>query len=368
MYGNQAGRARGGSPREWVGVSLFHTVADRDRLVEQIDDAFGRLASELFSKMGGDSDLLKISEMYKDPGGWARRYQVAQQTIQRSPIYPVWHYAVMPLWNEWKRFYTEQSSWEEWKTNWGVYEGWRDRVAKLLADVSAEVSRLTGQRIWTSAPSVGISLFHTVGDRDRLVEQTMTEFTQLLLALKRKMGVPELDTSIALNVRDPQQWQKNYEIEQATMKKSPLYPLWHDAVSPLYSEFKRFYDDQSSWEEFKTSWETYEHWHDRVAALRDHVANEVARIMPGDPIRTPTPSDVPTTIWADIEHKGETVVKKGAGAAGEAARGIGDVLKYSIYAVLAIGGIVAISSVAANLKKGEDPMGKWMQYAKRGAR
>jgi hypothetical protein len=184
----------------------------------------------------------------------------------------------------------------------------------------------------------------------------MTEFTQLLNELKRKMGVADIDVSQSLLMRDPKQWQKNWDTREATMKKTPLYPLWNDAVKPVYDEFKKFYDDQSDWVEFKTSWETYEHWHDRVVALRDHVVREVARIMPDDPVRTPPPADVPTTIWADVEHKAETVVKKGAGAVGEAATGIGGVLKYSLYAVLGIGAVIAVSSVAANLKKGRDPV------------
>src|SRR5262245_25288320 len=209
---------------------------------------------------------------------------------------------------------------------------------------------------------VGVSLFHTVGDRDRLVEQTMTVFTQLLRELDGKMGVPELDTSPALGLRDHVQWQRNYDAKEAARKKSPLYPLWHDAVSPVYSEFKKFYDGQSSWVEFKTSWETYEHWHDCVAALRDHDASEVARIMPDDPIRTTPPSYDSTKNWSEFEHKVYAAVKNVVGAAAW----ICNVLKYSIYSVIEVGAIVALSSVAANLKKGEDPVQKWTQYARGG--
>lgn len=167
---------RAGSPRAWVGITLFHTVGDRDRLVEQIDTEFGQLISELFRKMGADPALLNMSEVHRDPMGWSKRYQAAEQTIKRSPIYPLWKDTVMPVWNEWKNFYKEQSSWEEWKTNWDTYENWRDRIAKLHAHVVSEVGRLmpdqpirtpppTGapQTIWAEAGEATAGGLRTVG-------------------------------------------------------------------------------------------------------------------------------------------------------------------------------------------------------------
>ena len=145
-----------GSPRAraLVGISLFHTVGDRDRLVDQVDTEFGQLYAELFRKMGGDPSLLSSSGMYPDVAGWARRYQAAQAGIKHSPLYALWSDTVVPVWNEWKNFYKEQSSWEEWKTNWETYEGWRDRVAALHAHVASEVARLLpGQPIRTPPPS-----------------------------------------------------------------------------------------------------------------------------------------------------------------------------------------------------------------------
>jgi hypothetical protein len=101
------GPSHASSPRKLIGGALFHTVGDRDRVVEQVDTEFAQLISELYRKMGGDPDLLKISEAKRDPAGWAKRYKAAEQTISKSPL---WKDTVMPVWNEWKSFYNEQSS------------------------------------------------------------------------------------------------------------------------------------------------------------------------------------------------------------------------------------------------------------------
>lgn len=143
-----------GSPRaSVVGISLFHTVGDRDRLVSQIDTEFGQLISELYRKMGGDPNVFVQSEILRDPIGWSQRYQAAAAIIKRSPLYPLWEDTAMPVWSEWRKFYKDQSTWEEWKTNWDVYENWHDRVAKLHEHVSAEVQRITGDRIRTPSPT-----------------------------------------------------------------------------------------------------------------------------------------------------------------------------------------------------------------------
>lgn len=58
-------------------------------------------------------------------------------------------------------------------------------------------------------------------------------------------------------------------------------------------------------------------------------------------------------------------------AAEKLAEGAGDVwkfVKYGAWAALGLGVVVALSSVTANLRKGEDPAGKWFEYAGRGAR
>lgn len=212
------------------------------------------------------------------------------------------------------------------------------------------------QRRWGN-PTVGISLLHTVGDRDRLVEQIDTEFGQLISELYRKMGGDPALLNMSEMQKDPIGWAKRSKATEQVIKKSPIYPLWRDTVQPVFSEWKKFYSDQSSWEEFKTNWDEYEHWRDRVANLHAHVAREVARVMPDSPLRTPAPSSAQTTIWADVEHKAESA----ADTAGKAAAGVGEVLKYGLYAALGIGALVAVSLVASSLKSGKNPADKYTE-------
>jgi hypothetical protein len=183
--------------------------------------------------------------------------------------------------------------------------------------------------------SVGISLFHTVGDRDRLVDQIQTEISQLYNELWRKMGGDPSVLDQQLAMRDPIGWSKRHQAQEEIIKRSPLYPLYKDTFAPVYSEWKRFHDDQSSWVEWKTNWETYTGWRDRVADLHAHVVAEVRRIMPDDPIRTPSPSDAPTTIWEDTGG----ALKRGAGAIGGALGDVWKVAKVALYAGVAVGGV-----------------------------
>jgi len=205
---------------------------------------------------------------------------------------------------------------------------------------------------------VGISLFHTVGDRDRLVDQTNTVFSALLDQLWRKMGGDPAINTVGDQQRDPVGWLKRMEAQKDVMRKSPLWPLYQDTVLPVWREWRKFWGDQSSWEEFKTSWETYAQWHDRVTKLQEHVAAEAKRLT-GDPLRSPSVTAPPTTIWADAEQAA-------AGLAGGVVAGAGDVLKYSIYAVLGIGAVVAVASVASSLKSGRDPIEHYTQLYRGG--
>jgi hypothetical protein len=196
---------------------------------------------------------------------------------------------------------------------------------------------------------VGISLFHTVGDRDRAVEQINTEFVTLVSELAHKMGTDSKAITIdfAQMARDPINYWKRVQAATATMAKSPLYPLWRDVVSPVYAEWNKFYADQSSWREFMTNWEEYEHWFDRLKGLRNAVEAEVG------PLHSPDPLKLSETLPAKVARK--------------AAEGAGDVLnivKYAVYGGLALVGVIALSSVAQNLRKGKDPMEQYTAIAR----
>jgi hypothetical protein len=224
-----------------------------------------------------------------------------------------------------------------------------------------------GQYGARESASVGISLFHTVGDRDRAVERINTEFHVLISELEHAMGVDPNDLTFTAAYQRP----AAFAAAQKKKELSPLYPLWRDVVSPVYAEFRRFYADQSSWTQFVTNWEEYENWMNRFKALRSK-ASEVLKAH-GKDLTSPGPVALPTTLPGDIlEATGEGIkgaaglAKRGAEGAGEAAMDAVKIAKYAAIGVLAIGGVIALTSVASHLRKGTDPIESYGALAERG--
>jgi len=118
---------------------------------------------------------------------------------------------------------------------------------------------------------------------------------------------------------------------------------------PVFNEWKAFYSEQSSWEEWKTDWDTYENWSKRVQNLHGHVGTEVQRIL-GQTMHTPKPADPPKTVW----HEAGTAVEKTASPVSAGAGDTWKFLKYGAYAALGIGAVVAVTSLASSLRSGKD--------------
>ena len=136
------GSGRGSYGHAHVGISLFHTVGDRDRAVEQINTEFNVLTSELVQRMGGDPrDFVTDPQKLLDPAV-AKRVSAAYEVLKRSRYYPFWVTVYEPIYSEWRRFYADQSSWTEFMTNWDEYEHWRDRLVRLRKSVEDQVGPL----------------------------------------------------------------------------------------------------------------------------------------------------------------------------------------------------------------------------------
>lgn len=203
-------------------------------------------------------------------------------------------------------------------------------------------------------PIVGITLFHGVGDRDTAASQLNAQILSLARAVVSAAGGnPALITTThegAMdNLKDPKFASKIVESRDA-INRSPYRALWDDAVSPLFDEWVAFYGDRKHWydavTEVFTSWEDYKAWFDRVADLRKKV--QAAGIGTAIPVLQPLHKSLQETV----EHGAEKV-----------ATGIGDawsIIKYGLIGVLAIGGVVALSSVAQNLRTGRDPAEKYV--------
>jgi hypothetical protein len=212
---------------------------------------------------------------------------------------------------------------------------------------------------------VGISLFHTVGDRDRAVEQMNTELVMTVSDLIGRMGVdPKVFVQdIAAMTRDPVGYVKRIQAARATMEKSPLYPIYRDTLSPFYDEWNKFYTDQSSWQEWLTNWDEYEHWADRVKAIRASVDSQLGQLDHG-PLASPTPGDLSTTLPGAIIDTTGRVIKKVGTAAEKGAGDIWSMVKIGVYGALGIAGILAVTSIVQQVRKGQDPAEKYLAMAR----
>jgi hypothetical protein len=212
-------------------------------------------------------------------------------------------------------------------------------------------------------------LFHTVGDRDAIVEQVNVGFSTLARELVAKMGVDPKDLvpdAVAM-AQDPVAYTKRATTALNKLHQSPLYPFWRDVVAPEYEAWNKFYASQSSWEEWKTDYSTYENWSDRLNVMRATVNKRLAEQNVA-PLQGPSVVALPKTV---MEHGGEAVqeagglLKRGAQGAGEATMDLVKVVKYAAIGVLAIGGAVALASVASHVRKGTDPVQSYAALARK---
>jgi len=167
--------------------------------------------------------------------------------------------------------------------------------------------RWTRETIGRADAQVGISLFHTVGDRERAVEQMATDFAGAYGDLFTAMG-----------------WRPDHpELDEA----SPLYQFWAIDVKPTVDEWSKFRDEQrdSYFTRWATNWETYESWQERLKRLRELIRARLGHMTSAEPLT------LPTTILADAEDAAKKVVDKTF-----------DVAKVATVAAIGVGGAVLI--------------------------
>jgi len=201
-------------------------------------------------------------------------------------------------------------------------------------------------------------LYHSVGDREDAVKQMDLDWTALFQDLAVQAGELTRDPSSSSG------YHLTTQAEFDAMKPDPKKVTWWKSYAkPRFKEWVKFRSDQLgqdatvapnylAWtERFQTNWSVYEEWKDKLDALR------TAAQQAGFTVGAPTAAPLPTTVWQEAGG----VVQKGASAV---ATGVGDVwslLKYGAWAVLGIGAIVAVSSVASNLRSGKDPAEKYVE-------
>lgn len=203
----------------------------------------------------------------------------------------------------------------------------------------------------TQRPVVGITLYHSVGDRADAVKQMAIDWDALYQNLASQVG--EL-------TRDPKS-PSGYRIAtQAEWDANPPDPKkvawWKSNASPLIKQWVKFKHDQLGGdktvaadyiafaERFQTTWDVYESWKKKLDMLRAEAQKR------GFTITASSTTNLPTTVWADVGD-----VAKGA------ASDVWKLAKYAVYGVLGLGAIVALTSVASNLRSGKDPAEKYTE-------
>lgn len=183
QYGNGQSRTHG-TPRERVGVTLFHGFGDRDSLVKQIDTEWNAIVDSTYRAMGVDpkirtvtkddlfhgaldEDLVRrarpgltgpvpLEEIFAGPkrdvaaiAEFKDQALSAAQKARQSPLWPVWSTSISPAYEEWKSFKADQArSWyDTLSTNWEEYERWFDRLMQIRS-----VAKESGIQLLTPDP------------------------------------------------------------------------------------------------------------------------------------------------------------------------------------------------------------------------
>lgn len=209
---------------------------------------------------------------------------------------------------------------------------------------------------------VGLTLYHSVGDRADAVKQMVVDWSALYQNLASQVGeiTPDPKAASGYHITTQREWEAN----PPDPKK---VAWWKSYASPLIKQWVAFKRKQlgdsslaSSFiafaERFQTNWDVYEDWKKKLDALRTEAQQR------GFTITTSVPTKLPPTVWADVAR----TVEQGAGAV---ATGVGDVwhfVKYGAWAILGVGAVVALSSVAQSLRSGRDPAETYMELIRQG--
>lgn len=200
---------------------------------------------------------------------------------------------------------------------------------------------------------VGNSVFHTVADREEARAQ-----------LKRDVGALHADLSREILHTSPEH---PWGLASDTSIQPKWLAWWKASALPFFNDFRDWEAarNPSNWtrfggyvgfgEEWATDWDVYQRWNARLAALRD------AALKLGVALKSPPPMALPTTVIEDVGD-----VLKRAGKEGE--RAVTDVwklAKYGIIGALLIGGVVAVATVAHDLRSDEDPSKRYRDFAKK---
>jgi hypothetical protein len=304
-----------------VGLTLYHSVGDRADAVKQMDIDWNALFASLAAQVGDVAS--PMAGVTTSAAQKARDEELAAWKVVDS---------FGPLYNE------------------------VERIGKLLVADGMDKNLIMRWREESVPPYADITSY--AGGNEALKKQflaakaaldTFMPKAQRYAANTRAQELTARRGQVVMQSFDPKkvQWWKSYAV--------PLFNQWNKFRREQLGDYTHASDYIAFAERWQTNWDVYEDWKKKLDTLRADAEKR------GFTIEAPKPTDLPTTVFADVAD----VVKKGAGDIGS---GIGDVwktLKYGVWAVLGIGAVVALSSVASNLRSGKDPGEKYMELIRK---
>jgi len=244
------------------------------------------------------------------------------------------------------------------QTPYGRYDAILSRIAQGLRQHGVTAVG-TAVGFAKSVDLVGLTLYHSVGDRAEAVKQMAIDWTALYQAMATQVGELTIDP-----------WGGNHPTTQAEWDANPPDPekvtWWKSYVKPILASWNKFKSDQlggdrtvaadyiAFGERFETNWDVYEGWKKKLDDLRAEAEKR------GFKVDLPKPAELPTTVFADAAD----VAKRGAGAVAEAASDTWKIAKYGAWAALGLGTLVILGSVISNVRKGKDPVETYGKLAR----
>ena len=200
--------------------------------------------------------------------------------------------------------------------------------------------------------SVGNVVYHSVGDIENAVKQMAVEVDQAYVDIGHQVGVLPAEGS-AERVKAHPMW----------------YAWWTSAAKPWFDSFVKFRQEMLGGDRTfadayiaygarfgVTSWaDEILVWHTQLVALRATATSL------GMKLTSPAPAPLSSTFIEDVKE----IAKKGATAAADVAGDVLKFVKYGAWALLGIGAVVALSSVASNMRSGKDPAENYVALLKR---
>jgi hypothetical protein len=194
-----------------------------------------------------------------------------------------------------------------------------------------------------------LGLFHTVAERERARAQLQRDMDAVYQTLTRQIlhATPEHPYGLASDATIRSDWMAWWKAKAVPFFND--FRDWSAERSP--SNWTRFGGSIAYGAEWATDWDTYKRWRDQLITLRKEAEALGIRFQVSEP------APLPTTIVEDVEE----LAHKAVGGTEDAWKFV----KYAAYGVLAIGTVVALSSVAQNLRAGKDPAEKYMALLRR---